>query len=381
MNLDALRHELNSIDDSMVELLCKRMGVSEQVAAYKKENGLPVRDANRERELLLRIMELAGDELAEYAATVYKTILAVSRSHQNDRIGSKSPTYEKMKSVLAQTPDLFPQRTTVACQGTVGAFSEIACEKLFKMPNIMHFNSFGSVFRAVESGMCQYGVLPIENSTAGSVNKIYDLMISHNFSIVRGVRLRVSHNLLAKPGVKLEEIRQIYSHEQAISQCSDFLESLKQVKVTESENTATAAQFVSQSERRDVAAIASSSCANHYGLSCLKSSIQNSGVNFTRFICISKEPQIFPGADKTSVMMTLPHQPGSLSYVLTKFSTLGINLTKLESRPLPEREFEFMFYFDIDASVYSPEIERLFKDLETESESFRYLGTYSEIIG
>jgi chorismate mutase/prephenate dehydratase len=381
MNQDSIRQEIDKIDEAMVELFCKRMGVSEQIAQFKKENVLPVRDIKRERELLSRIMELAGDELAEYAATVYKTILTVSRSHQNTKLGRKSRTYEKITSVLEQTPNLFPQRATVACQGTVGAFSEIACEKLFKMPNIMYFNSFGNVFRAVESGMCQYGVLPIENSTAGSVNKIYDLMISHNFCIVRGIRLRVSHNLLAKRGIKLEDIKQIISHEQAINQCSDFLESLKQVTVTESENTATAAQLVAQSEQGDIAAIASGNCVDHYGLCCLKSSIQNRGDNFTRFICISKEPQIFPGADKTSIMMTLSHQPGTLSNVLTKFSTLGINLTKLESRPLPEREFEFMFYFDIEASVYSPEFERLFNDLESESESFRYLGTYSEIVG
>lgn len=305
----------------------------------------------------------------------------MSRSYQNAESTRRSGTYQQIQAMLEKTPELFPQRSSVACQGVEGAFSQLACQRLFKLPNIMFFQSFEHVFKAVESGMCQFGVLPIENSTAGSVNKIYDLMLEHNFFIVRSARLKVSHNLLVKPGVKLEDIREIYSHEQAINQCSDFLGTLKDVKITVCENTAVAAQMVSQSDRRDIAAISSRLCAEQYSLQRLKTSVQNQGSNYTRFICISKTPQIYPGADKTSIMMIVPHRPGSLSHILTKFSILGINLTKLESRPLPEREFEFMFYFDLEASVYAPEMERLFLDLESECETIRYLGSYSEIIG
>ena len=381
MSLEQMREEINQIDQKLVDLFRRRMELSKSIGAYKQERQLPVQDPARERELLGRVAEQAGEELSEYAQSVYQTILAVSRSYQNAESTRRSGTYQQIQAMLEKTPELFPQRSSVACQGVEGAFSQLACQRLFKLPNIMFFQSFEHVFKAVESGMCQFGVLPIENSTAGSVNKIYDLMLEHNFFIVRSARLKVSHNLLVKPGVKLEDVREIYSHEQAINQCSDFLGSLKNVKITVCENTAVAAQMVSQSDRTDVAAISSRLCAEQYSLQRLKTSVQNQGSNYTRFICISKIPQIYPGADKTSIMMIVPHRPGSLSHILTKFSILGINLTKLESRPLPEREFEFMFYFDLEASVYAPEMERLFLDLESECETIRYLGSYSEIIG
>ena len=381
MSLEQMREEINQIDQELVDLFRRRMELSKSIGAYKQERQLPVQDPARERELLGRVAEQAGEELSEYAQSVYQTILAVSRSYQNAESTRRSGTYQQIQAMLEKTPELFPQRSSVACQGVEGAFSQLACQRLFKLPNIMFFQSFEHVFKAVESGMCQFGVLPIENSTAGSVNKIYDLMLEHNFFIVRSARLKVSHNLLVKPGVKLEDIREIYSHEQAINQCSDFLGTLKDVKITVCENTAVAAQMVSQSDRRDIAAISSRLCAEQYSLQRLKTSVQNQGSNYTRFICISKTPQIYPGADKTSIMMIVPHRPGSLSHILTKFSILGINLTKLESRPLPEREFEFMFYFDLEASVYAPEMERLFLDLESECETIRYLGSYSEIIG
>ena len=342
MSLEQMREEINQIDQELVDLFRRRMELSKSIGAYKQANQLPVQDPARERELLGRVAEQAGEELSEYAQSVYQTILAVSRSYQNAESTRRSGTYQQIQAMLEKTPELFPQRSSVACQGVEGAFSQLACQRLFKLPNIMFFQSFEHVFKAVESGMCQFGVLPIENSTAGSVNKIYDLMLEHNFFIVRSARLKVSHNLLVKPGVKLEDIREIYSHEQAINQCSDFLGTLKDVKITVCENTAVAAQMVSQSDRKDIAAISSRLCAEQYSLQRLKTSVQNQGSNYTRFICISKTPQIYPGADKTSIMMIVPHRPGSLSHILTKFSILGINLTKLESRPLPEREFEFM---------------------------------------
>ena len=378
--LKDLREKIDAIDRQMVDLFKQRMEVSKEVAAYKQANGLPTLDAGRERALLGKVGEQAGEELADYTQSVYRTILAAGRSYQNACSGVTSKVYETIRKALDTTPDLFPQRATVACQGVEGAYSQIACDSIFKAPTILYFNTFEHVFKAVESGMCQYGVLPIENSTAGSVNAIYDLMTKHNFSIVRSARLKVSHNLLCKHGVKKEEIKEVFSHQQAISQCAGYLSTLKGVKVTVVENTALAAQMVAQSERRDVAALSSRFCGELYGLNLLEQNVQDQDNNYTRFICISKNPEIYPGADRTSLMMTLPHKPGSLYNVLSKFYALGINLRKLESRPLPDREFEFMFYFDLECSVYAPEMERIFRDLEEESEHFRYLGTYNEVI-
>ena len=378
--LEQLRGQIDQIDDKIIALFKERMQVSDEIAMFKKEHDMPTLAPGRERALLARVAGEAGEEFADYTESLFRTIMAASRSYQNIRSGKKSQVYEGVKEALENTPKLFPQRAMVACQGIEGAYSQIACDSIFKSPSIMYFKSFDNVFKAVESGMCQYGILPIENSTAGSVNTIYDLMLRHNFSIVRSARLKVSHNLLAKYGTKLSDVKEIFSHEQAINQCAAFLAGMKGVKVTVVENTAVAAKMVAESEDPGVAALSSRFCAEHYGLQTLQANVQDQDNNYTRFICISKKPEIYPGADRTSFMMIISHKPGSLYNVLSKFYALGINLRKLESRPLPDREFEFMFYFDIESSVYAPEMEKLFLDLESESEEFRYLGTYNEVI-
>ncbi len=378
--LEQLRGQIDQIDDKIIALFKERMQVAEKIAMFKKEHDMPTLAPGRERALLARVAEEAGEEFADYTESLFRTIMAASRSYQNVRAGKKSQVYESVKDALENTPQLFPQRARVACQGIEGAYSQIACDSIFKSPSIMYFKSFDNVFKAVESGMCQYGILPIENSTAGSVNTIYDLMLRHNFSIVRSARLKVSHNLLAKYGTMLSDVKEIFSHEQAINQCAAFLAGMKGVKVTVVENTAVAAKMVAESEDPGVAALSSRFCAEHYGLQTLQANVQDQDNNYTRFICISKKPEIYPGADRTSFMMIISHKPGSLYNVLSKFYALGINLRKLESRPLPGREFEFMFYFDIESSVYAPEMEKLFLDLESESEEFRYLGTYNEVI-
>ena len=358
----------------------RRMETVAQVAEYKKANNMPVLDTSRERALLSKVGQEAGEELADYVQSMYRTIMAASRSYENGKLGRGSKVYDGIKKAMEETPQLFPQRPTVACQGIEGAYSQIACDRLFKAPSIMYFQSFDHVFKAVESGMCQYGILPIENSTAGSVNAVYDLMIRHNFSIVRSARLKVSHNLLAKPGTKLEDIRDVYSHEQALHQCAGYLAGLKNVAVHVVENTAVAARMVAQSDRSDVAALSSRFCAEQYDLEIVQDNVQDQDNNYTRFICISKKPEIYPGADRTSLMMTLPHKPGTLYNVLAKFYALNINLQKLESRPLPDREFEFMFYFDLETSIYSEEFVQLMCELDEMCEEFKYLGSYTEVV-
>ena len=380
MDLNEIRSEIDKIDDELVRLFCQRMHVSTQIADYKKANNLPIFQPARERVKLQDVAEKAGPEMANYTRVLYSMLFELSRSYQSKRNREFSPLYKSITQAIEHTPKLFPQAPMVACQGVEGAYSQIACEKIFKNPFIMYFKSFEAVFSAIDQGLCQYGILPIENSTAGSVNKVYDLMIEHNFSIVRTFRLKIDHNLLVNPGTNLADIKEVYSHEQAINQCANYLAGLKGVKVTVAENTAMAARMVAQSDRTDVAALSSRFCGEAYGLNLLQTNVQDQDNNYTRFICISKSPEIYPGADRTSLMMTLPHKPGSLYNVLSKFYSLGINLRKLESRPLPDREFEFMFYFDLECSVYAPEMERLFRDLEEESEQFRYLGTYNEVI-
>ena len=380
MDLPEIRQQIDGIDQELVRLFCQRMNLSAQVADYKKANNLPIFVPARERAILQKVAEMAGPEMENYARVLYSMLFELSRSYQSKRNGEMSELYKSISKAIEETPKLFPQAPTVACQGVEGAYSQIACEKIFKSPFIMYFKNFDGVFNAIEQGMCQYGILPIENSTAGSVTKVYDLMIRHNFSIVRTFRLKVDHNLLANPGASLSDIKTIYSHEQAINQCSDFLRNLPGVNVVAVENTAIASEMVANSGRKDVAALSSRSCAELYGLSCLAVSVQDKGNNRTRFICISKNLEIYPGSDKTSIMMVLPHKPGALYKVLARLYTLGINVTKLESRPIPDREFEFMFYFDLDTSIYSEEYVQLMCELDELCEEFKYLGSYTEVI-
>jgi chorismate mutase/prephenate dehydratase len=247
------------------------------------------------------------------------------------------------------------------------------------MPDIIYFRSFENVFQAVEQGLCDFGLLPIENSSYGSVNSVYDLMRHHNFHIVRSIRLHIDHNLLAKPGTALEDIREIISHEQAIGQCSVFLGNHPEIKVTVCENTASAAKLVAESERRDIAAISSRNCAQLYGLDILSDKLQNSENNYTRFICIAKDLAIYPGADRISLMFSVPHNPGALYRMIAQFAALGLNLTKLESRPIAGRDFEFLFYFDMEASVWSEDVLRLLGECSAAEELFVFLGSYSEM--
>ena len=380
MALKDYREQLDKVDDELIRLFAQRMELSAQIASFKKDNGLPVLDVKREREKLLDVSEKSPEGIKEYAVSLYSLIFELSRSCQNRLLGLKTELTEQIAQAIENTPKLFPENAIVACQGVEGAYSQIACDKLFRLPNVFYFSSFDAVFTAIEKGLCRYGVIPLENSTAGSVNKVYDLMMKHNFRIVRSVRLKVDHNLLVNPGAKLEDIKEIYSHEQAISQCAGYLQTLSGVKVIPCENTAMAAKMVKESGRKDVAALSSRPCMKLYGLDCLAEAVQDQGNNYTRFICISKNLEIYPGADRTSLMMVLPHQPGSLYKVLSRFYALGINLNKLESRPVPERNFEFMFYFDLDTSVYSPQFIQLMGEMENLCEEFSYLGSYSEVI-
>ncbi|MBE6577347.1 MAG: chorismate mutase [Ruminococcaceae bacterium] len=381
MELTELRKQIDDIDRELVELFMQRMNVSSKVAEYKRQTGMNVLDASRERALLQKVSELSGEEFEEYTRTLYATILDLSRSYQHKRLGDTSRLYSEITDALENTPKLFPERATVACQGVEGAYSQIASERLFRAPNIMFFSDWEKVFSAIEAGLCRYGVIPIENSTAGSVKKVYDLMISRNFKIVRTVRIKIDHNLLAKEGTKMEDIKEIFSHEQAISQCAGFLSTMfPKAKITRVENTAIAAKAVAESDRCDVASLSSRACATQYGLKVLASSVQDNGNNHTRFICITNKLEVYPGADRTTLMVVTPHKPGALYRILSRFNSLGINLLKLESRPIPDRDFEFMFYFDLEAPVYSQSFAQLLSELERECDEFTYLGSYLEVI-
>ncbi len=379
-DMPELRQEIDRIDTRIFELFAERAEVARQIGDYKRENGLPVFDPGRERQKIADASNRVPAELKTYAQVLMQLLMEAAKSRETLPEDEKPALLGEIEAARASTPELFPADANVACQGVEGAYSQIAAGHFFKHPTIQYCPSFEGVFQAVENGSCIYGVLPVENSTAGTVNKVFDLMMEHSFHVVRTYRQKIDHNLLAKKGAKIEGIRDIYSHEQAINQCRHYLETLPGARVHVCENTAMAARLVAESDRDDVAALSSRSCADLYGLDILASNVQDRDNNYTRFACISKQLEIYPGADRTTLMLVLNHEPGALYKVLAKIYALDLNLLKLESRPIPQRDFEFMFYFDIDCAVAAPEFEALISSLSSACQELRYLGSYTEVI-
>lgn len=377
MSLKECREKIDAIDEKILDLFVERMETSLKIAEEKAALSLPVLDRGRERDVLLRAVRRTG-KFGGYARVLYNTIFDLSRSCQRGAGKTDSPVAALIRQALQETPKFFPSNARVACQGVEGAYSQQACDRILPLADIVYVRNFAGVFHAVEQGLCEYGILPIENSCAGTVREVYDLMAHHHFYIVRSVKLQIHHRLLTLPGVKLDEIREIVSHPQAIAQCRDFLDARKDVRISVCENTAAAAKLTAESGRRDLAAIASEECARLYGLSCAADSVQNSDNNNTRFICIAKTPQIYHGANRISLMLKLPHKPGALYSIISKCAALGLNLTKLESRPIPGRDFEFMFYCDLNAPVDSPEVLQLLGELQSDPDDMTFLGAYCE---
>lgn len=282
--------------------------------------------------------------------------------------------------LLKEEGAAFPKKAIVACQGVQGAYSQITAKRLFPEGTFIYFNNFAAVVKAVREGMCEYGVLPIENNTYGSVKAVYQLLDGGDFHIVRGYRLKIDHQLLAKEGTKLGDITTIYSHEQALGQCGEFLHSLgRGVKAVPYYNTAISARHAAESSDPYCAAIASPECADIYGLKILRRHVADNDQNFTRFLCIASRKVVYPGADRISIILTLPHRPGALAHVLSKFAEQNINLLKIESSPIAGRDFEFEFYLDIEASVRDRGTREMLAELKEDCPTFQYLGNYQEL--
>ena len=378
MELSEIRNKIDAVDDQLLKLFLKRMELSEAVAAYKNEHKLPILNRAREREILAKVTQRAGDK-ERYAYHLYSTLFELARSRQAELISAPTKVAERVRVSLESNSEVFPQTGMVACQGVEGANSQVACDRLFPRGNIVYVKSFGAVVSAVESGLCKFGVLPIENSSNGSVRAVYELLQEHSLTIVRSTRLCIRHELLALPGVKMEEITEIYSHPQAIGQCSRFLDGLKGVKVIPCDNTAVAAKLVAESGNKHAAAISSHPCAALYGLECVNGNIQDSDNNYTRFICVAKDPVIYAGANKISLIIALDNRPGALYEVLSKLAALDIDMTKLESCPVAGSDFEFIFFLELEASVKDPSVRACLEEMERSCAQFQFLGNYAEV--
>ncbi|HUM82968.1 MAG TPA: prephenate dehydratase domain-containing protein [Lachnospiraceae bacterium] len=280
---------------------------------------------------------------------------------------------------LLDNPEAFPVSGRIACQGIKGAYSYFAAQKMFPQGKEIFFKTFDAVFEAVKSGMCDYGVVPIENNSYGSVKAVYGLLEREHVYIIRSERLLICHQLMARPGTEMKDLTAVYSHEQALGQCSGYIKGLSDnVRVIPSLNTAVAARYVAESKEAGEAAIASPECAALYGLVPLNKHVQDSDNNYTRFVCLSREPLIYPGANRISLILSIAHKPGSLYGILGKFADLGINMLKLESSPIVGRDFEFNFYIDIEAQAANEKVRKMLEEIQVSCPEFIFLGNYTE---
>lgn len=375
MDLLELRNEIDKLDDELIPLLLKRMDISCQVAEYKVQNGIPVLNEQRELEILEDVASKCGEQ-GEVIKTVFSAIMDASRALQHKIIGGGVELRNLISNAKCEK-NLTANGEPIACQGVQGAYSGEAAKALFPDSPIDFHKQFEDVFEAVNQNKARFGIIPVENSTAGSVHESYDLIMKYKFFIVGAYDLRVDHCLCAKPGVKFEDIENVYSHTQALSQCNIFLKNFDFTGITFS-NTAAAAKFVSESEKNNIAAICSESAAKKYGLKIIRKGIQNVTNNTTRFIVISKELVIDEDAEKISLIFSAPHRTGSLYRVLGRFSMTGLNLTKLESRPVANGRFDYYFYVDILGSVRDEQTLDLLCALSDELPEFSFLGNYYE---
>lgn len=378
MELTEIRDKIDAIDEDLLKLFLERMALSEEVAAYKNAHHLPITNRQREREILAKVTAAAGAQ-ERSAYYLFSTLFRLSSAYQAELLNAPTQVAAQVHASLAEHKEIFPQTGLVACQGMEGANSQAACDRIVPRGNIMYFKSFDAVVSAVESGLCEFGVLPIENSSNGSVRTVYDLLQHKQLSVVRSTRLCIRHELLGVPGATLEGLTEIYSHPQAIGQCSRFLDSLSGVRVIPCDNTATAAKLVSERNDPHIGALSSHACAELYRLQMLKDDVQDSENNYTRFICITKNPAIYAGANRISLIVGCDNKPGALFDLLSKPAALGINMTKLESCPVTGRNFEFIFFIELEASVQEPGVLPMLEEMERACQSFQFLGNYAEV--
>lgn len=370
------REAIDRIDKQLLPLFLERMGCVERVGELKKAFGAPVLNQKREEEILARVRreaaELGHPELGDTAAQLFQAMMAVSRAREHGLITGESHLRELEKSARRTLPRPVDR---VVCQGVRGAYSHQAARSLFGEAAIDFVPDFPGVFREVDKGAL--GVLPVENSAAGSVTAVYDLILKYRFFIVGAVDISIEHCLAAPKGTEPSSIRRVVSHPQALSQCAEFIrrQGLEEEPYS---NTAAAAERIAHERRLDTAAICSAEAAERYGLDILCRGVQDEKNNTTRFVAISKEAVLPEDANKISLCFSLPHTTGSLHNVLQRFAQVGLNLTKIESRPIPQRRFEYDFYLDFTGSIHNADTLELICALDTELPRFSFLGNYPE---
>jgi chorismate mutase/prephenate dehydratase len=371
MDLKELRTEIDKLDDDILKLFSRRMEIVGEVAAYKRENKLPVMQSDREAQIISRVRENSPGGLENASETLFVDIMDISKSMQNRRLFSPRDT---------APPKFIPSAVKkIACQGSRGAYSEIAAERLFPNAEKAFYPSFTKVFAAVADGVAECGILPIQNTNIGSIAETYDLMAKNDFFINAIIKTAADHCLCALPGAEISGIKTVISKAEALGQCAKFT-AQNGFSIREYANTALAAEFVKASNDKSLACICSARCADLNGLQILAEGIADASPNFTRFICFSKDFSEIADADTISVSLAIPHTKGSLYRLLTKFSVSGLNLIKIENKAIKGSDFEAIFYLDFFGRYSDFNVLALLDDLKNTLSYFRFLGSFKEII-
>lgn len=374
--LKHLRERIDDIDQAILNLFAQRMEITQKVGEYKLERGMAVLDEGREREVLSSKTALAPPELKGDVTALFETIMALSRRQQRKLVKVGGESYAAYLTQKAQAALETVKDPRVVYQGEAGAYAEEAAAAYFgeQVPR-RNLPAWEDVFAALQRGEADYGVVPIENSSTGSINQVYDLLAHFGAFIVGEVTLKVNHCLMAAPGVALEDIQTVYSHEQGLRQCAPYLKSHPGWAQIPLGNTAAAAKFVSESGE-SCAAIASERCAKLYGLTVLERHIAQAEENATRFVVVAPRMELDEGRDKISALFTLPHKAGTLHQIMAVFAAQGLNMMKLESRPIPGRSWEYLFFVDFSGNLLRPDMDLVLQELTECAASFRILGNY-----
>lgn len=269
----------------------------------------------------------------------------------------------------------FPKNAKVCLGGAKGSYADQVGNIIFPKGDIKYFKRFDQILDAIDENICEFGILPLENSSYGSVKEVYNLMLDRNFYILGSYKLNINHYLLGNSFSKISDIKEVYSHPQALGQCRKYIIDHEFIQ-NEYYNTALAAKLVKEKNDKNIAAIGSKFCANLYGLNILDENIQNVSNNYTRFIIVGKDLKIYEKADKISVRLKALDRPGSLYNIVEKFKILDVNMTKLESSPIPGSDFEFIFYFDFEGSIKEKKIKILLDFLKENARDFEFMGSY-----
>lgn len=374
MDLTELRTKLDGIDRQIVELYEKRMDVCEQVAAYKIETGKRVFDKEREQQKLKAVSELTHNAFnAQGVRELFEQIMAISRKFQYQLL-AEHESAGKLSFIEMEKIDC--KKCRVVFQGAEGAYSQAAMMKYFgEEVNSFNVDSFRDAMLAIDEGSADFAVLPIENSSAGIVSEIYDLLVEFENYIVGEQIIKIEHCLLASPGTKKEDIRTVYSHPQSLMQTAHYLQDKGWQQIS-MKNNAFAAKKVAEEKDKTQAAIASETAARIYGLDILEKGVNDLKENSTRFIIVTNQKVFSPNASKVSLCFEVNHESGALYHALSHLMYNGLNMTKVESRPLEGRNWEYRFFLDFEGNLEDSAVKNALRGLREETRNMKILGNY-----